>query len=1111
MNTRRTRTTWIITILMFCSPLISVSVAQAPVVEPPAPAVEEAPDSDWPAPELSVGFELRNSETEGIGELLIPVWVPNGTSLLFISPRSSFTDHSEEEYNFGVGYRQLLGDYGVILGANAYYDYRDSDFSNYGQWGVGVELLSNWIDARANYYNPENKKVLVASQTESTSSTSSKLNSNWSDPYATGNAIVQDYSFSQTISTMTTTRTFQQYEQALGGYDWEIGFRLPLPIEPEALDARIFAGYYDFDNDLGSKASGWKTRAEVRIRTSLSLYAGVNKNDDLTGSDWFAGALLRVPLNRDAAKSRWNADPLDLSSRMTEMVVRDRQVRRGTSDFIENPSLGEQTTTRSRKSLGRGTATVLDDVRFVNGDVGSSGDGTGERPFASIQEGADTVFGKRNIYVFNASGSYTENVVLQDGTTLWGSGSLVPAFGGKSFGSGIAPIVDGRSMGPSITVANGTTVRGFRIQNTLQSLPAIDYYTPWALPGDDPIDISRVGIFGDNVTDLAIYDNLLARNSHGALFVRQGDFDLDFTGNIARNNQGEGLWVEGHGNSGTFNMAVRDSRFINNWYAGLYVNSDTYDFSSVLLENSAFNRNGDEGAYISQTDTADTALFQAQGIVANDNDYEGLYVSQQNNLNALAVMSDVIANDNGDEGIDFDQNNNQFASAIFSNITARRNDDQGVEIYQENNVTAVVDFRNITARNNDDEGVSIHQHENDSALATLTDIIANNNGDEGVEVHQYDNVLAQADLTGISANRNDDEGVRIYQEENGTALVNLVNITANRNDEEGVYVYQEYNDIARANLTGITATHNKEEGVGIDQVYNSDVSRANLTDITANNNRYSGVLVYQSSSDFARTDLTGITASDNRDAGIEIVQDSNDQAVLNLIDSVGSSNLKMGIDISQSDNDSARANLTGVIANDNQQNGIGIGQISNLESRSNLEDISANNNWDDGLIIFQVQGTLFHSKLADVTAGNNGASGIRLGIVGNAGDPARGLLERINTSGNGSDGISIMDLYSGKSVFRGEQIVSANNAGNGVGIISYGVGALVLDFGGGTSIGQNSFYGNGNYDLSYDNGTPSTTVKAENNWWGGNADPVANGQTDGNVNAGSWLAADPNL
>ena len=581
----------------------------------PAPQIETAATA-FPPAELTVGFQARDAETEGLGDLLIPVWNPGGQGLLFVNPRAAFTDHDGEEGNLGLGYRQLLPKPGVILGGNVYYDYRDTGEYNYDQWGFGLELLSPWIDARANYYDPDDDRNLVASQTETSTRQSVSTSSDWKDPYAEDHYILQDYVVTRTVTTTTSTKTYEQFEQALGGYDWEVGLRLPLPVKAEKLEARVFGGYYDFDNDLGASVDGWKARAELRLAASLFLDAGLYEDDQLTGSDWFAGARLSVPLDLSAiakgrnpfatAKSRLDGAPRDLSARLTEMVMRDPQVRLDVSKFIENPDLAIEQVARSRDKDS--TAYVLlPDVQFVNGGAAGAADGTAEHPFPTIQQGVDAVYGSRIVYVNAAATAYNENVVLPPDTTLWGSGVLLAGFDNKSFGSGVQPVVDGRSLGPSITVAGNTTVKGFFIQNTESGGPS----RPVLIPGLPTAETRRAGIFGNNVTDLIITQNTLAGNASGALFLRNGRFDLTFEDNVVANNSGTGVEVEGI-NGDTFTARFTRNTILRNEGAGLLVDSVLAGEAWVRVKDCAFlynDLNGLETRLNTVTGDADLSVF----------------------------------------------------------------------------------------------------------------------------------------------------------------------------------------------------------------------------------------------------------------------------------------------------------------------------------------------------------------------------------------------------------------------------------------------------------------------------------------------------------------------
>ena len=767
------------------------------------PAVEQ-PVSTWPAAELTIGIQARDSETEGIGDLLVPVWNPGGTGLLFVNPRTAFTDHDAEEANLGVGYRQLLPKQNVILGANVFYDYRDTGYSHYDQWGFGLELLSPWIDARANYYDPEDKKTLVASETQTSVSQSVRTDAGWEDPYAQDHAVVQDYVVSRTVTTVTTTKTFEQFEQALGGVDWEIGLRLPLQIK--GLEARVFGGYYDFDRDYGEDAKGWKTRAEIRLRSSLFLDAGLYENDDLTGSDWFAGARFAVPLDLARisqgrnpfapAKARLRGEPRDFSARLTEMVMRDPQIRLETSKFIENPALATETVEKD-KDKDRSTYVLLSDVQFVDGDAAGTGDGTGQNPFRTIQEGADAVFGSRIVYVHDASLPYVENVQLQPGTTLWGSSILISGYDGKTYGSGVQPVVDGASMGPSITVADRTTVQGFYVRNTDRG--------GGPLMADLPVagltDVSRVGILGTGATDLLITRNTLADAGTGALFARQGDFDLLFSDNFVRDNDASGLEVFAAGNSGTFNATITRSLFADNALFGAFIVADNYDASFINVDHSGFNGNA----------------------------ISGLNAIQLNSLYASAIVRSSDAAGNGASGVAVNQVGNMLNLASVSGTTAGGNGLSGVTIVQAGSLLSMAAVDGVNASGNGPVGIAVLQPGNVFSLANVSDSTANNNLGAGIALTQTSS-LASIGLIGMA------EGFDFTV----NALASLAGFPLPT--EVALFLAPD---------GPVTASGNGADGVAAQILSTGFLSLGGFFDIAANNNAGHGVLATVNAPGFA--------------------------------------------------------------------------------------------------------------------------------------------------------------------------------------------------------------------------------------------------------------------
>lgn len=863
---------------------------------PPSTALAnvETQSSDFPPAELTLGFQTRESETEGIGDLLIPVWNPGGTGLLFVNPRSAMTDHDGEEYNFGIGYRQLLPKQKIIVGANAFYDYRDTGYSTYDQWGVGFELLSSWIDARINYYDPNDKKMVVGTQTEIETSQSEKTTSGWNDPYADNHAVVQDFTVTRTLTTLTTTRTYEQYEQALGGYDWEIGLRLPLPVKQETLEARVFGGAYDFNRDFGDDAQGWKARAELRVLSSLFLDAGVYENDDLTGSDWFAGARLSVPLDLAkisqgrnpfaTAKSRLNAESRDFSARLTEMVMRDPQIRLETSKFMENPDLTTEDTSRT-KTTQRKSYTLLGDVQFVDGDVSSSGDGTGQRPYATIQQGADNVFGDSNVYVYNASGAYQENVVLSAGTTLWGSGVLIPGMNGKTFGSGIAPVVDGMSMGPSITMANRTTVKGFRVQNTDMGGPAQWVMTPFTH------DISRVGVYGDGATDLTFLDNLVSGNTVGIQLLQSGDFNLRFQDNRVTANEGSGMEVWGNGGgSGSFNADITRSLFSLNGADpllgtdGLLLNANGYDSSVVRVQDSQFLDNAGNGLSLTQSDSS-FAMALLSGLQAERND-RGLFSHQTANQISLVNISGSTANDNISGGILNDQQSAEISVGVIGMPNGLDTLAGGLASLLGFPLPAEVDLflapsGPVTANGNGGFGVqSMVISDGSLALGGLFDITANNNGSGGIfSINQAPTGIAVG-LAGSTENLADifnlgSEVTGLFGLDLPLSIPGGGQMQANGNAGIG-FMMQTFGGQAAINAIVGLETVGNVTGAGTVSFNASDnlavnaVARLNTTD-----NGGAGLLMDVQGTDTAAIGLIAdVNASGNGDSGITASVDS---------------------------------------------------------------------------------------------------------------------------------------------------------------------------------------------------------------------------------------------
>ncbi len=582
------------------------------------------------------------------GDILVPLSFSAGGAWL-LDVRGSADDDSEQEFNLGLVRRWLIPERGMILGVNAYYDSRWTRHDNhFNQLGLGVEMLSRWVDARANYYLPEHKEELVDRLTNTTVETENR--SWWSDPYARGHRIRQKHvSESRTI---TTRRLYERREQAREGYDCEVGVRLPLP--GRTPETRVFGGYYHWDAEYtgDDDIEGFRGRVEIRALSSLFLDAAWYEDEELNGAHWFFGGRLWLPLDLSAIPRGRNpfaraagARRAGLRERLLEMVMRDPKIRVEDSGYREDLSAREVSTNVVRSV---GYHTLLDDVTFVDGD-NNSGDerGTAERPYNTVQEGADHAFGRSNVYVFAASGSYRENVVLHPGTTLIGEGHAIHGYGGKSFGGRRRPVLDGGGTGPSVSLADGCTMEGFRVINTSSG----------GHPMNDPIfgisGYERVGVYAGNADDFVLADNIIEDCSRGGLFVANGMplFGFDVEDNLFRNNDQEGLYVRSVGSGG--------------------------DFYGVFSGN-VYEKNGGHGLYVDAGNSGNV-FFDDDGDAAYANGIDGLYFSCLNDFAVMGMLDGVTAEGNTSNGIEFASDG--YLSYLFgSRLTAITNGAAGISI-----------------------------------------------------------------------------------------------------------------------------------------------------------------------------------------------------------------------------------------------------------------------------------------------------------------------------------------------------------------------------------------------------------------------------------------------
>lgn len=537
-------------------------------------------DKPWSTTLLGLGAKTNDAYTDGSIFLTVPLWstLGQGGSLggdyLFLEPYTSIGDGGEIAVSLGLSYRHLFSDEpvsalqkkgiasfmeeGWFLGSSLFVDNLTTEHDNsFWQLGVGLEAGTRYLEVRGNYYIPLSGEELVerseSTQISRTSSTRYvQSGSGAGDPYASGNQIVQDVNLTTsaiiTTRTITTRTVTELFEKGMEGWDAEVA--LLTPWLDQWVDLKLIGGYFSFDNQpfgpqsLGTgKVHGFKAGAEFRPVPAVVLSGYWYEDKRLTGGSWTVGAQLQIPLDRtwrDAFKVRRR----HLVEHLAEPVHRQ-------NDAIKVGNEKEETSASS-SSVKRVTRVVsqtqqhlvlADDVIFVNNgpaagngiQAGSdaTGTGTAEQPKATIQAGANlaqtnstTTARVWNVYTQGNVAGYSENVSATTGSVNFiGSGQPVAGQGGKSFGSGPMPVVNGSFSGVAIPYLG---INGYSIQAA-----------------------GANGIAATNVAELVATNNVISGADNGIFILSNvgNTSSATLTGNTVNNSISRGLLAQSNDTS----------------------------------------------------------------------------------------------------------------------------------------------------------------------------------------------------------------------------------------------------------------------------------------------------------------------------------------------------------------------------------------------------------------------------------------------------------------------------------------------------------------------------------------------------------------------------------
>lgn len=337
--------------------------------------------------------------------------------------------------NLGGGWRRYLEDHDAIFGAVGYYDVDDSRTQEFQQLGLSLELLSRWLDVRANWYIPfgDTEQILSSSFISGTQRFE-------------GNFLLFD--------TVTT------FGNAAEGVD--VTFTSPVPweiLEPYNVEASAGFYHYQVRDEKLDALWGYRLRMDASffdrmLKTFVELTSDRQHHTKVivgASLDYYAGFE-----SRSRVQDRQYY-------RMSEWVRRNYNVVTIENDVVNvgvpvtNPATG----------LPYFFAHVAN-----NPTVGGPEDGTVENPFEFINNAIATVPVADVYYVHGGStfSGIDASITVPTDKILLGEG-VPQTLPSNSFGTVTLPVVRpgivtlSNAVGNAITAQDNVLVGGFTIIN----------------------------------------------------------------------------------------------------------------------------------------------------------------------------------------------------------------------------------------------------------------------------------------------------------------------------------------------------------------------------------------------------------------------------------------------------------------------------------------------------------------------------------------------------------------------------------------------------------------------------------------------------------------------
>jgi hypothetical protein len=808
-------------------------------------------NSSWPSKiRLFVGGATHGRGIYYIDYLLPLYYSADQDNLVFFNPKEHLESPFQEETNLGLGLRRIFFDQ-FILGINYFYDKSYSlNRKLYSQNGGGLELLSEPLDLRFNYYKPVTKAKIVDTT----------------------------YKFAA-----RGLMQIDSMEEPLEGFDFEVGG----PVFDKYTKTRAYAGGFFYNSRLSKDIRGVRFRTETSLSNWLAidniLDSSENGRIDITSG-------IRVNLPFEWGRLRNAENPFDAAAVISD--IKDRIFERVVRDLNVRSSSSPQTSVEH-------SLTYVD-----NSNTNPAPDGTLDNPYTTITDAVNHVTDDKWTYVKEGLSQdpiptyYSGDITLPSDVVLWGSG-----YGGGYRGlsvSGIYPVINGGA--DAITINNNNTVMGLQIQNATNdgikftngtTLTGVIAHNQLLANAQDGIDLSHNT---GTMSGFAMLGNTADGNGENGIDMSYNSGTMSnfiISNNTVNGNSNIGINLSPNGyadNGGTAtgtmsNFIISGNTANGNGYTGIDLAGNGLvaggggtaigTMSNFSILGNTVNDNAFEGIQLSGNQAGGSlSNFIISGNTVNDNISAGIDLGRSAaTMSNFSIFGNMINGNTGD-GIDLDSNAGTLSDFVISGNTVNGNGFDGIDL-QGNQAGASISNFTIsgnTADGNEWDGIDLSGNGGEMSNFTISGNMANNNEWDGIDLSLNAGTMSNFTISGNVAHDTVFISGLDLSENAGTMSGFTISHNTLNNNDSGIYMGSNYGSMSDFTILGNTANNNIYMGMDISNsavgAQYGTLSDFTISDNTTDNNGNNGLSLYAYLSSISNVTISGNSVNNNGNHGI---------------------------------------------------------------------------------------------------------------------------------------------------------------------------------------------------------------------------------------------------